>query len=143
METQERLASLRVQRRIAHPREEVWKALTDPADVMQWMQAPNAAIDGRPDGHIDFDTAFHITGRILTWDPPHVFEHEFKLAPSKSMPTGEDAVLRYELQPDGQGCLLTVTFTRLTQATARRMSGGIHAGLARLEDHLAARHGGA
>ncbi len=143
METQERVASLRQERRLPHPPEAVWKALTDPAEVMEWMQAPNAAIDGRPDGHVDLDATLHITGRILTWDPPRVFEHEFKLAPSKLIPSGEDAILRYELERDGDGCLLTMTFTRLTPATARKFSGGIKAGLDRFEAHLAARHGGA
>lgn len=143
METQERLASLRQQRRLAHPPEDVWRALTDPAEVMQWMQAPNATIDGRPDGHVDLDAVLHITGRILTWDPPRVFEHEFRLAPSKVVPSGEEAVLRYELEPDGDGCMLTMTFTRLTSATARKFSAGIKAGLDRLEAHLAARHGDA
>lgn len=142
MET-ERLASLRVQRRLSHPPEDVWKALTDPAEVTQWMQAPNAAIDGRPGGQVDIDAALHVTGRILAWDPPRVFEHELKIAPSKATPAGEDAVLRYDLEPDGDGCLLTMTFTRLTATTARLFSGGIRGGLDRLEAHLAARPGGA
>ena len=142
MET-ERLAGLRMQRRLAHTPEDVWQALTDPQEVMAWMQAPTAAIDGRADGQVDIGAALHITGRIMTWDPPRVFEHEFKLAPSKATPAGEDAVLRYEIEPDGDGSLLTVTFTRLTPATARRMSGGAKGGLDRLEAHLAARHGGA
>lgn len=139
METQERLASLRVQRRLAHSPKEVWKALTDPTEVMQWMQAPNAAIDGRPDGQVDIDAALHVTGRILAWDPPRVFEHEMKIPPSKMTPAGEDAVLRYDLEPDGDGCLLTMTFTRLTPATARLFSGGIKVGLDRLESHLESR----
>lgn len=139
METQERLATLRVQRHLAHSTEDVWSALTDPAQVGQWMQAPNASIDGRADGHIDIDAPLHLTGRILTWDPPRVFEHELKFAPSKLIPTGEDAILRYDLEPDGDGCMLTMTFTRLTPATARIFSGGIKGGLDRLASHLAAR----
>lgn len=143
MEPQERLASLRQQRRLAHRPEDVWQALTDPAEVMEWMQAPHATIDGRADGHVDIDATLHMTGRILTWDPPRVFEHEFKLPPSKLIPSGEDGILRYELEPDRDGCLLTMTFTRLTPATARLFSGGIKLGLDRLAAHLAARKGGA
>lgn len=139
METQERLASLRVQRRLAHPIQKVWEALTDPEQVGQWMQAPNASIDGHADGHVDIDAPLHMTGRILTWDPPRVFEHEFKLPPSKLIPSGEDGVLRYDLEPDGDGCLLTMTFSRLTPATARLFSGGIKGGLDRLESHLESR----
>jgi uncharacterized protein YndB with AHSA1/START domain len=140
METQERVGELRVQRRLAHGVDDVWKALTDPEEVQAWMQAPNASLDGRAGGQVDIDAALHVTGRILVWEPPHVFEHEFRLAPSRQLPAGEDAVLRYELQPDGDGCRLTMTFTRLTPATARLFSGGIKGGLDRLEKHLAARH---
>lgn len=143
METQERLASARVQRRLAHPPEDVWDALTDPVQVQQWMQAPNASIDGRPDGQVDMGAPLNFTGRILTWEPPRVFEHEFKLAPSKLAPAGEDAVLRYDLEPDGDGCLMTMTISRLTPATARIFSGGIQKGLDRLAAHLESRtHGG-
>src|ERR1051326_4646886 len=143
MEKQEGLTQLRVQRRLAHSPENVWKALTDPAEVVQWMQVPSADIDGGPDGHVDIGARLHITGRVLTWDPPRVFEHEFKLAPSKAMPTGEDAILRYELEPDGDGCVLKVTFPRLTPAGARLISGGgLHKGFDRLEAHLAVRAGG-
>jgi uncharacterized protein YndB with AHSA1/START domain len=141
METQERLASLRVQRHLAHAPKDVWEALTDPKQVMQWMQAPDAAIDGHKDGHVDIGTHLRITGRILTWDPPRVFEHEFKLPPSKATPAGEDAVMRYELEPDGEGCLLTVALTRLTPATVRLLSRGLNTGLERLVSHLAGRTG--
>lgn len=137
--TQEGLAELRVQRRLAHSPAEVWKALTDPTAMMDWMQATNASIEARPGGQVEITAALHVTGRVLRWDPPRVFEHEFKLAPSKPIPAGEDAVLRYDLVPDGDGCVLTTTFTRLTPATVRTFSKGIHTGMDRLVAHLAAR----
>jgi uncharacterized protein YndB with AHSA1/START domain len=140
VETQERLGELRVQRRLAHSIEEVWGSLTQPEQVQQWMKAPNASVDGWAGGHVDIDAPLHVTGRILAWEPPKLFEHEFKLAPSRLMPAGEDGVLRYELEPDGDGCVLTMTFMRLTAATARLFGGGIKSGLDRLEAHLASRH---
>ncbi len=136
---QDGLAELRVQRRLAHPPETVWKALTDPSEMMDWMQATAATVDGRLGGQVDIEAHLHVTGTVLRWDPPRVFEHEFKLAPSRLLPAGEDAVLRYELEPDGNGCLLTMTFMRLTPATVRAFSRGIHMGLERLARHLAAR----
>lgn len=60
-------------------------------------------IDGRKDGSIDYISApagFHTTGRILVWDPPHIFEHEWHIAPHPSkMPKGEpDTFIRRELR---------------------------------------------
>jgi len=77
-----------------------------------------------------------ITGRILAWDPPRLFEHEFRLAPCKAAPLGEDAVMRYELEPDGDGCILTATMTRLTVASVRLVSGGMPTGLSLPEAYL-------
>jgi hypothetical protein len=48
------------------------------------------------------------------------------------------AVLRYELEPDGDGTLLTMTFTRLTPTTACLFANGLTRGLDRLERHLEA-----
>lgn len=139
METQEDLATLRVERRIGHPPQDVWEALTDEEQVRQWMPTPYTTIDGRVDGHVEIDGPMHITGRILAWDPPRLFEHEFRLAPCKAAPAGEDAVMRYELVPDGDGCLLIATMTRLTPASVQLFSGGMPTGLARLEAYLDAK----
>jgi uncharacterized protein YndB with AHSA1/START domain len=136
---QEGFTELRVQRRLAHAPEAVWKALTDPDEIVQWMQAAAATVDGRAGGQVDIEAVLHVTGTVLRWDPPRLFEHEFRLAPSRHIPGGEDAVLRYELEPDGDGCLLTMTFMRLTPATVRTFSKGIQAGMQRLVAHLAAR----
>ncbi len=40
---------LRIQRRLAHPPEKVWRALTDPADLVQWFPA-EVRLDLRPGG---------------------------------------------------------------------------------------------
>jgi uncharacterized protein YndB with AHSA1/START domain len=60
-------ATLRFERRLAHPREVVWKAITDPRELATWFNT-KAVIDGRNGGTIDFVSApagFHTTGRIL------------------------------------------------------------------------------
>jgi uncharacterized protein YndB with AHSA1/START domain len=74
-------ATLKYERRLAHPREVVWKAITDPRELAMWFNN-KAVINGRNGGTIDFVTGpagFHTTGRILVWDPPRVFEHEWLL----------------------------------------------------------------
>ncbi|MGH3432902.1 MAG: SRPBCC domain-containing protein [Thermocrispum sp.] len=76
--------------------------------------------------------AKRMTGTILVWQPPHVFEHEWR------QPVIEDSVVRYELARDGAGTLLTFTHRGLGVVNARGFTPGTHAHLDRLECHLAA-----
>ncbi|MDA4118702.1 MAG: SRPBCC domain-containing protein, partial [Thaumarchaeota archaeon] len=46
-------AILVFRRRLAHPPEAVWKALTDPSELSNWYMT-KAVIDGREGGNIDF-----------------------------------------------------------------------------------------
>lgn len=60
-------ATLIFRRRLEHPPEVVWKALTDPSELSAWYMT-NAVIDGREGGSIDFvsgPSRLHVTGRIL------------------------------------------------------------------------------
>jgi uncharacterized protein YndB with AHSA1/START domain len=71
-------AALVFRRRLAQPPEAAWKALTDPSELSEWYMT-KAVIDGREGGTVDFITGpsrLHVTGRMLTWKPPTVFEHE-------------------------------------------------------------------
>src|SRR5215213_986605 len=114
-------ATLKYERRLAHPREDVWKAITDPTELAMWFDN-KAVIDGRNGGTIDFVTGpagFHTTGRILVWDPPRVFEHEWHTAPNLQLPDGESEA-----------------FSRLTKPTALRFASGLHAYLDRLAAQL-------
>ncbi len=133
-------ATLKFERRLAHPREVVWKAITDPKEMAQWFNT-KATIDGRNGGMIDFvsgPAGFHTTGRILVWDPPRAFEHEWHIAPHPDLPNGEaDAVIRWDLARDGaSGTLLTVTFSHLTKSTALGFAPGMHVFLERLAAQL-------
>jgi uncharacterized protein YndB with AHSA1/START domain len=133
-------ATLRYERRLAHPREAVWKAITDPKELAAWFNT-KAVIDGRNGGTIDFvsgPAGFHTTGRILVWDPPRVFEHEWHTAPHPQLPNGEpEAVIHWKLARYGDSnTLLTVTFSRLTKSTALEFAPGIHAFLDRLAAQL-------
>jgi uncharacterized protein YndB with AHSA1/START domain len=134
-------ATLRYERSLPHPPEAVWKAITDPKELAAWCNT-RATIDGRPGGridHVNSPSGFHTTGRILTWDPPRVFEHEWLIDPHEHLPKGEpESVIRWELVRDGDATLLTVTHRRLTRGTALGFAPGWHAYL----DRLAARLGG-
>ena len=135
-------ATLRYERLLSHPREVVWKAITDPKELAGWMNT-KAVIDGRNGGTINFVnivSGFHTTGRILAWDPQRVFEYEWHIAPNPSLPDGEsEAVICWELKQDdgdSNNTLLTLTHSRLTKSTSLRFAPGWHAYLDRLEDSL-------
>jgi uncharacterized protein YndB with AHSA1/START domain len=135
-------ATLRYRRRISHPREVVWKAITDPKELVGWMNT-KAVIDGRNDGTIDFVNAvsgFHTTGRILVWNPLRIFEYEWHISPNPGLPNGEpESVIRWELKQDGDSntnTLLTLIHSRLTKLTSLRFAPGWHAYLDRLESSL-------
>lgn len=132
-------ASLVFSRLLVHPPEAVWRALTDPDELSNWYMT-KAAIDGREGGSIDFlagPSRLHVTGRILRWEPPLVFEHEWKVAPRPEVPTGEDAVIRWELRRDGEGTLLNLEHRNLNRMTALGFAPGTHTFLDRLGAQLA------
>jgi uncharacterized protein YndB with AHSA1/START domain len=98
---------LRFSRRIGHPVERVWAALTDPAELAGWWgQAEVDLVEGgkfvlrwlnTDDG--GNRAAMHAT--ITRLDPPRLLE------------TAGDrhGVLRWELRPDGAGTLLAFSST--------------------------------
>jgi uncharacterized protein YndB with AHSA1/START domain len=132
-------ATLIFERRFRHPPEVVWKALTDPAELSGWYMT-KAAIDGREGGTVDLTAGpsrLHVTGRILKWDPPRVFEHEWRVAPRPELPAGEDAVIRWELHRDGDGTKLSLEHRNLNRQTALGFAPGTHAFLDRLAAQLA------
>lgn len=131
-------ATLTFERRLRHPVRAVWEAITQPEHLARWYLT-TARIDPRPGGSIDYVSGpnrIHATGKILTWDPPRVFEHEWDVEPRPELPRGEQSVLRYELVPEGDGTILRVTHRRLRPGTARNFIAGLHAFLDRLEQEL-------
>lgn len=131
-------ATLVFRRRYGHPPETVWRALTDPSELRGWYLT-KATIEGREGGAVDFHAGpsqLHVTGRIRTWDPPRVFEHEWNVDPHPALPSGERAVIRWELQRDGEGTILWLRHENLRRLTALGFAPGTHAFLDRLGAHL-------
>jgi uncharacterized protein YndB with AHSA1/START domain len=131
-------ATLTFCRRVAHPPEEIWSAITDPTQLRGWYMT-RATIVGGKGGSIDFRSGpaeYHVTGRILSWDPPYLFEHEWNVEPSPQMPSGEESIVRWELAREGHETLVTLTHRRLTRRTAMGFGPGIHAFLDCLTAHL-------
>jgi uncharacterized protein YndB with AHSA1/START domain len=132
-------ATLRYERRLLHPPEVVWKAITDPKEVTVWFST-SAKIDARPGGAIEYisvPVGFRRTGRILVWDPPRVFEHEWRIDPHPQLPNGEaESIIRWELVRDAGQTILMVTHSRLTKDNGLRFAPGWHAFLDRLTAQL-------
>lgn len=131
-------ATLIFRRRLNHRPDVVWKALTDPAELSAWYMT-KATVDGRQGGSVDFISGpshLHVTGKILTWDPPRVFEHEWKVAPRGELPSGEEAAIRWELRADGEGTILHLEHRKLNRETALGFAPGTHAFIDRLAARL-------
>ena len=96
------------ERRIARPVEKVWAALTIPERIADWFT--EAELDLRVGGHYRLSFAWEnyaISGVIIELEPLRRLTHTW---PDKEHP---DSVVRYELEPDGEGCRLTLTQTAL------------------------------
>ena len=131
-------ATLTFERHLGHPIEDVWDAITGSDHLQRWYMT-KAIIEGRKDGRIEFwsgGAQVHVTGRILTWDPPRVFEHERNIEPRKGIPTGERSIIRWELAPEAEGTRLRLTHTRLAPQMAVQIAPATHALLDRLEHEL-------
>ncbi len=96
---------LRFERRLAHPVDKVWRAITEPGQLRHWFPADivvkTAFVTG---GEIEF--VFRegewetLGGRILELDPPRVLAY-----------TWDVDLLRFELRPEGPHCVLVFTYT--------------------------------
>ena len=100
--------AVRYERRLAHPPEKVWRAITEPEHLVHWLPADivgerraGAPIELRfwPAQLEKYDIADPVLpGEIREWDPPRLFEW-----------TWDTDLLRFELEPDGDDTVLTFT----------------------------------
>ncbi|HEY7486348.1 MAG TPA: SRPBCC family protein [Streptosporangiaceae bacterium] len=123
--------TLRFERRLKHPVEKVWQAITDPAELAHWFPQKvegASSVDGGPfvvgaklrfpferEVVMDGEALPDFEGEVLEVDPPRVL-----------MYTWADDVLRFELIPDGPGCLLVFTDTFSERGKAARDGAGWH-----------------
>lgn len=130
-------ATMTFVRRLPFPIEDVWAAITEPAQRAVWFG--ETTIDARVGGTIEMmptetpapPEMKRMTGRILAWEPPYLLEHEWRQG------IVEDGVVRYELVEDGDATVLTFTHSGLSVANAKGFIPGTHAFLDRLETQLA------
>jgi uncharacterized protein YndB with AHSA1/START domain len=134
---------LRYVRELAHPVEKVWRAITASEGLRHWM--PCDIVGERRTGaavELPFWPGFAekygieepvLPGRIVTWEPPRLFEWTW----------GGDA-LRFELEPTDDGTRLT--FTTWPESPdpdqLANTAGGYHVCLDQLARFLATGEGG-
>jgi uncharacterized protein YndB with AHSA1/START domain len=107
---------LRIERRLAHPPEKVWRALTEPAQLSRWFPADmemSLAVGSEIRFVYQGDEGPTTHGVINELDPPRVFAF-----------TWGDDLLRWELHEDGRGCLLIFTHTFDDRAGAASFASG-------------------
>jgi uncharacterized protein YndB with AHSA1/START domain len=129
-------ATITFVRRLPHPIDVVWSALTEPDQRAVWFGP--TTIEGRVGGVIDMIPQGppvspgdrHMTGRILVWEPPRVLEHEWRQA------IVAESVVRYELTADGEDTVLTFTHRGLRASDGGGFIPGTHAYFDRLQAHL-------
>jgi uncharacterized protein YndB with AHSA1/START domain len=125
---------LRFERRLAHPVDRVWAALTEPEKMREWWATPDE-LDLREGGRFVIrwlntdeqgNTAI-ARGTVSAVDPPHLLELDSDI----------HGVMRWELHPQGDTTALTFTSTlELPDDYRDKVLAGWHAHLDFLEDAL-------
>jgi uncharacterized protein YndB with AHSA1/START domain len=136
LSTQDGQTTLRFERRLAHPPQKVWRALTDPAELTHWFPQD---LEGSfsPGGKLRFvfrgerpaldgEAVPDFTGEVLEVHPPRLLVY-----------TWAGDTLRWSLTPDGDGCLLEFTDTFTEHGKAARDGAGWHLCLDALDARLA------
>jgi uncharacterized protein YndB with AHSA1/START domain len=109
---------LRYERRLAHPREKVWSALTEPEHLAVWFPT---TIEGEWVAGARLRFSFEqidiepMSGEMLRFEPPELLEFSW----------GPD-MLRFELRADGEHTLLELTVALEELGKASRDGAGWH-----------------
>jgi uncharacterized protein YndB with AHSA1/START domain len=121
---------LRLTRRLAHPPDKVWRALTEPDHLAAWFPDTIVVERWEVGAGLRFEHAKGLfepfEGEVLEVTPGRALEFSW----------GSDR-LRFELEPDGDGTRLTLLDTIDELGKAARDGAGWHVALDRLEHDLA------
>ncbi|MDG4787399.1 SRPBCC family protein [Micromonospora sp. WMMD1102] len=118
LETADGRQVLRIERRLPHPPEKVWPAVTEPGHLREWFPA-EVRLDPRVGGRMTFsfgsaaEDAPESVGRVDAYDPPRLFAFSW-----------EEELFRIELHPDGPGCLLVFSHVFDDRAGAASFASG-------------------
>src|SRR5437762_6910969 len=113
--------AVRFERRLHHPVDRVWRAITDQDELRKWFPDGGVelelAIGGKvrlaAEGWEDDNELVPREGTVTQLDPPRLLEF-----------TWGDDPLRFELTPEGDGCVLVFSQTFDGKAAAPRLAAG-------------------
>jgi uncharacterized protein YndB with AHSA1/START domain len=99
---------VRFERRLAHPPERVWRAVTEPDELAKWFPArPEIAGERRVGAELTFsypdDVAPQENGEIVELDEPRRFAFTWRSSAQEAQ------LVRFELARDGEGTKLIFT----------------------------------
>jgi uncharacterized protein YndB with AHSA1/START domain len=120
---------LRFTRVLPHRPEKVWRALTEPEHLAAWFPTD---IEGERANGAALRFVFRngegaaVEGKMIRYDPPSLLEFQW----------GGDETLRFDLQPEGDGTVLTFVNTFDELGKAARDAAGWHSCLDLLGYHL-------
>lgn len=131
-------ADVVIRRRFSHPPEKVWRALTEPALIRQWLSPDltDCRIDARPGGSFRYDwPEFFFSGPVLDARAPH---HMVQVEHFNG-DTSQGPTVTTTLAADGIGTRMTVVMRYKDAATrAKAIEQGFTDGIAevyaRIED---------
>lgn len=129
---------LRYERRLSHPVEQVWAAITEPEHLRHWFPA-EVEMEFRVGGDLRhvYDGEFVVDGGTVTaYDPPRLLEYTMSSAGIPLAGTGDERTLRFELSPAPAGCLLVFVHTFGDRAGAASFATGWQRCLDALGRHL-------
>jgi len=115
-------------RKLSHAPEKVWRALTEPEHLVAWFPAAieGERVAGAPLRFVfSNDEGAAVEGEMITFEPPSLLEYRWG-----------DETLRFELRPEGDGCVLTFVNRFDEKGKAARDGAGWHSCLDLLEYHL-------
>ncbi len=134
-ETVENRPALRFERRLSHPIDVVWRAITESDELDHWFPSKVEVDELSPGAEITFrfenmplDAPSTMSGRVTEFEPPRLFAFHW----------GADH-LRFELEPGpgNDGCVLRLTVLLDSREKAARDAAGWHVCLDRLGRRLA------
>lgn len=123
-------------RRYAVPVEKLWAAVSTPERFSAWMGGAGVEMEPRVGGRfaIDFAQAGkRVDGQVVVFDPPRTIAWTWPMRDHMT-------VVRFEVEPDGDGARLTLTHSNLPPDNGGGgVRGGWHTHLVALPDALEGR----